>query len=128
MHWHRVPHSERLPRWLNALLIMNENSSAFFNKIQTLHFNFALGLENYVSGPGQGELTQRLTFRNASWQERARKNGVTLGQGRGNHQVILELNRTRQRSVTQLEQVRSVAAIDTPEACLGVTWHTEHWL
>lgn len=44
---------------------------------------------------------------------------MTLGQGQCSYQVTLEPNRTKQRSVTQLEQVKSVAAIDSPEACLG---------
>lgn len=41
--------------------------------------------------------------------------------GRGSHQVTSEPNRTRQRAVTQLEWVRSVAATDTPVGlCLDV--------
>lgn len=58
---------------------------------ETLHFNFALGLENYVAVSGQGELNQRLISRNTSWQEEQGKSEVVAlpgYQGRGQDQSL----------------------------------------
>lgn len=97
---------------------------------------FARVLENYVAGPGPGKLNQRLISRNtANRKKKGRMKERPLPlirvRPRGSHQVILERRRTRQRSVIQLEQARTVAANDTPirlclEVCLGV-WLTGHW-
>lgn len=65
-------------------------------KHETLYFNFAAGLENYVADPGQGALNQRLISRNTSWHEQEKHDVVTLlvvrAGDRGSPQVILEPN------------------------------------